>query len=248
MKPLVVVPVYNEEERLEETLRRLAPLGIDIAAVDDGSRDGSPAILDRAPCVRVIRHETNLGYGQALIDAFAFAEREGYDAVVTVDADNQHDPEKIPLLLDRLDDADVVSGTRYPHGWDDPRRVAPPARLGINRAITALVREHTGYAITDAFCGFKAYRTEPLRSLDLEEPGYGLCLEFWIMAAQAGLFVLEEPVRRIYHDANRTFGPLDDPDVRLAYYHDVMRRAIERTGTTCFTCELCTGGTQCVCV
>ncbi len=224
------MPMYNEEQTLEGVLRavrRYAPEA-DILVVDDGSTDRSSEILARFPEVRVIRHPENRGYGASLITGFRYALEHGYDVVVTMDCDEQHEPYLIPDLLEALEGADIVSGSRYLPGssrGQDP----PPDRLRINREITAEVNRLTGLGITDAFCGFKAYRAEALRRLELDEPSYGMPLQVWVQAAALGLRVREIPIGRIYKNpARRFWGGLEDPEVRLRYYREVLHRAAKR--------------------
>ena len=88
-------------------------------------------------------------------------------------------------------------------------------------------------ALTDAFCGFKAYRVEALAKLNLTEPGYAMPIELWVQAAHNGLRVVELPVPLIYLDERRSFGgALDDADTRLEYYHCVLDRALAATQTS----------------
>jgi len=231
MKILIVMPMYNEEATLEAVLqavRRYAPEGADILVVDDGSTDRSPQILARFADVRVIRHPENRGYGASLITGFRYALEHGYDVVVTMDCDEQHEPYLIPDLLAALDGVDIVSGSRYLPGssrGQDP----PPDRLQINREITQEVNVLTGLGITDAFCGFKAYRVEALRRMRLSEPSYGMPLQVWVQAAALGLRIREIPIGRIYKNPERRFwGGLDDPEVRRAYYRAVLRQEAQR--------------------
>ncbi|MBI3975761.1 MAG: glycosyltransferase family 2 protein [Armatimonadetes bacterium] len=235
-RALILIPLFNEETTVAGVLtevRRAAPQA-DILVVNDGSTDRSGPILEaeaaRDPRLRVITHPDNLGYGQALIDGFAEAVARGYDAVVTIDCDAQHEPGQIPPFLESLAHADIVSGSRYldPASGGD---VAPADRLAINRETTARLREVTGYLLTDAWCGFKAYRIEALRRMHLTEPGYGLPLQVWVQAARLGLRVQELPVPRIYKNPERRFwGGLDDADERRRYYRDVLERELARTG------------------
>ena len=238
MRTLAAVPAHNEQTHIADVVRRIKALGIDCLVVDDGSRDATPEILRSIPEVHVLQHDENLGYGKALIDAFGFGIDRGYDVVVTVDADNQHEPEMIPGFVALLKGADIVSGTRFPEGWDAAEGLAPGDRIEINRRITRIIRGHTDYELTDSFCGFKAYRTRALGRLDLGEHGYGMCLELWIKAARAGLTVCEAPVRLIYNDPSRTFGEvLDKSDERYRYYLRVIRRALAETaGRVCADC------------
>jgi glycosyltransferase involved in cell wall biosynthesis len=232
MRTLVVIPLFNEAATLKDVLdevRRSAP-DADILVIDDGSTDRSPEILrgyhqDR---LTVITHPHNLGYGQSLIDGFRYAIDRGYDAVVTIDCDAQHEPRQIPQFLAALEDADIVSGSRYldPQAGGDP---APPDRRQVNEEITTRLRAITGYPITDAFCGFKAYRVDALRRLDLTEPSYGMPLQVWIQAAHHGLRIKELATARIYKNPERKFwGGLDDTDVRRRYYDAVLDREVQR--------------------
>ena len=83
--------------------------------------------------------------------------------------------------------------------------------------------------MTDAFCGFKAYRISAYRKLDLDVDGYEFPMQFWVQAVANRLRIEEIPVRLIYHDPTRSFGgPLDDPTTRLAHYRRTMHREIER--------------------
>ncbi len=233
---LIVIPLFNEEATVAQVLaevRRVVPQA-EILVLNDGSTDRSAAILEAAqardPRVQVITHPENRGYGQVLIDGFAYAEEQRYDVVVTIDCDAQHEPRQIPDFLAALDQADIVSGSRYldPLAGGDP---APPDRRAINQEIAARLRELTGYPLTDAWCGFKAYRGEALRRFHLTEPGYGMPLQVWIQAARHGLRVKELPVPRIYKNpARRFWGGLDDAATRRAYYRDVLEAELRRGG------------------
>ncbi|MGQ0571257.1 MAG: glycosyltransferase family 2 protein [Armatimonadota bacterium] len=227
---LVILPLFNEAPTLARVLdqvRRWAP-GRDVLVVDDGSTDASPAILRAYPDIAVLTHLQNEGYGQSLIDGFAHALTHGYETVVTLDCDEQHEPGQIPQFIDALAGADIVSGSRYldPACGGDP---APPDRRQLNEEITARLRDLTGYPITDAFCGFKAYRAEALRRFTLTEPSYGMPLQVWIQAAAHRLRVIELATARIYKNPERRFwGGLDDAAVRREYYNRVLDAEVKR--------------------
>lgn len=229
-KPLILIPVYNEEATLDRVLdevHRAVPRA-DVLVVDDGSTDRSPQILRERPGVRAIRHEANHGYGQSLITGFNAAIADGYDVAVTIDCDEQHEPHRVPEFLETLTRADIVSGSRYldPGVPGDP---APADRWQLNREFTERLRAITGYAITDAWCGFKAYRVEALRKFNLTEPSYGMPLQVWIQAAYHGMSVLELPVARIYKNPHRRFwGGLDDTQTRRSYYLRVLEAEVAR--------------------
>src|SRR5204862_5298092 len=127
-----------------------------------GSTDGTGAILARQPDLTVLTHASNQGYGAALRSAFCHAlAHPEYDVLVTMDCDGQHEPARIPVLLEAIHDADVVSGSRYLRDFRQNTPV-PEERLRINRQITQEINERYGFNITDAFCGFKAYRRDAL--------------------------------------------------------------------------------------
>jgi len=242
MRTLVAVPIYNEADTIERVLPEVRRHADHLVAIDDGSTDGSGEVLRSLRTelgIDVVTHQRNLGYGRAMIDAFAYAAEHEFDWVITIDCDEQHEPTSIPAFVRaaEADDADVISGSRYAHepAPGDPRAVPPADRRAINRALTGelntLLADRIGGPITDAFCGFKAYRVEAVGRLDLTEAGYAFPMQFWVEAAAAKLRVRELPVRLIYTDAHRTFGGgLDDPQKRLAHYRRVMCRALSRTG------------------
>jgi dolichol-phosphate mannosyltransferase len=230
MRWLVGVPVYNEEAYIERVLAEVRRHCDDIFVVNDGSTDRTAEILARLPWVRVHLHQHNEGYGQSLLDIFDFARAEGYDWVVTLDADEQHEPRTISDFhrVAGENHVDIISGSRYTqHSLREG--TAPSDRRWINCQVTELIRDLTGYEITDAFCGYKAYRTEALERLQLAETGYSMPLQLWLQAARAGLTVKEIPVKLIYKDASRSFGgDLDDAARRLRYYLDTIGREIGR--------------------
>lgn len=228
---LVVIPVYNEESTIEAVFAELCRhYRGDVLIVDDGSTDDS---LNRIHCcnkhrLRVIRHEENQGYGASLIDGFKFAREGKYDLVVTMDCDLQHMPRQVPQFIEQIGKLDVLSGSRYLEASDVDDQ-APKDRMRINRLITEEINALTGYSITDAFCGFKAYKVSALAKLDLDVMGYAFPLQFWIQAYARGLTVAEIPVARIYKNLDRTFGPeLDDPERRLRYYRSIIEEEKKR--------------------
>ena len=233
MKTLVVIPVYNEVETVEAVLRRVRQFAPDVLVIDDASTDGTGSVLER---VRkeikfdLISRRHNIGYGRAMQDAFTAGVRGGYDWVITMDCDEQHEPDWIPCFIQEAhrDQYDVISGSRYLNP-DDPEGNQPEDRRSINLRITTEINDRLGLSLTDSFCGFKAYRVDAVRWLDLAEDGYAFPMRFWVEAASTGLRIGEIPVRLIYTDAHRSFGGgLDDPCVREAHYRRVFHCAIRR--------------------
>jgi len=224
---VVVLPVYNEAPTVGCVLDAVRGIfGGPVIVVDDGSEDGTAGLLAARGDIQVVTHAVNAGYGASLIDGFAAARATGCDAVVTMDCDGQHEPAHIPEFIAALDECAIVSGSRYLPA-SRIVGVAPAERQDVNRRVTEIINQATGWSITDAFCGFKSYRTEVLERLTLTEPGYAMPLELWARAYRAGVCVVEHPVERIYFDGDRSFGQdLDDPERRFRYYRHVWERAL----------------------
>jgi dolichol-phosphate mannosyltransferase len=225
MRILTAIPVYNEVFHVRDVLavaRRYSP---ELLVINDGSTDGTVELLDQETDLLRIDHSRNLGYGAALISAFGFAIAAKYDVLVTMDCDGQHEPARIPVLLEAIHDCDIVSGSRYLRDFrqDTP---APTDRRFINARITTEINTRYGLNLTDSFCGFKAYRTSALEKLRITEKGWGMPLQLWVQAARQRLRVKEIGVPRLYLDPTRAFGGvMNDPEQRLAYYRNILTAA-----------------------
>ena len=230
MRLLTAIPVYNEAGHVGPVLAEIKRYASDILVVDDGSSDGTADRLAEIDGIKVVRHEVNRGYGAALATAFAETLKGGFEGLVTLDCDGQHEPSRIAEVAAPLDRFDVVSGSRYLHVFD-PDQVPPEARRRINVEVTRWVNNCLGIAITDAFCGFKAYRAEALERFEVHDNGYAMPLEIWVQIKQHGLKLVEVPVPLIYLDESRAFGgSLDDAEYRLRHYRSVFRAEMDRAG------------------
>jgi glycosyltransferase involved in cell wall biosynthesis len=233
MRWLTAIPVYNEDRHLTAVLSQVRRFSPEILVVDDGSTDATPDLLDLEPDVRVITHRPNRGYGAAITSAFRYFLASNFDVLVTMDCDGQHEPARIPVLLEAIHDADLVSGSRYLRDFrqDSP---APADRRSINAIITREINARYGLNLTDSFCGFKAYRRRAVEPLRITETGWGMPLQLWVQAAHLGLRLKEIAVPRLYLDPNRAFGGvLNDPDERLAYYRRVLAAAEGEIAVEC---------------
>ena len=235
---LVALPVYNEVGHVGPVLAEVARYAEQILVVDDGSTDGTASRLAELESIQVVTHPNNRGYGAALQTAFAVAIEQGYEAIITIDCDGQHQPRLIPQLyeqlhLGRAEQVDLVSGSRYLQEFAGDS-LAPEDRRKINVTITAQLNRQLGLSLTDAFCGFKAYRTEVLERLQVTEPGYAMPLQFWVQAACARLKIVEFPIPRVYLEEERSFGgSLDNSRLRLAHYQEVIARELARVSAEC---------------
>lgn len=229
MRLLTAIPVYNEERHIEAVLREVKRYSPRILVVNDGSTDRTPDLLAQHSDIEVVNHPRNRGYGAALVSAFQYALTTPCDVLVTMDCDGQHEPARIPVLLEAIHDVDIVSGSRYLREFRQNTLPTPPDRRLINQTITEELNERLGLNLTDAFCGFKAYRTEALAKLRITETGWGMPLQLWVQAAHHGMRVKEVGVPRLYLDPNRAFGGhLDDADERLQYYRRIIGDALAK--------------------
>lgn len=194
MRFLVAIPALNEAAVIGsvlESLSKVHPLS-DVVVIDDGSRDDT-ALIARAAGARVLSHAINLGVGAAMGTAFRFAAQNGYEAVVQFDGDGQHRPEHIAELIDALDGADVVIGSRYA-GVGNYRSSA--ARRGVQRIIAGVVSMYARTRLTDATSGFRAAGPRAVRIFAQHYPveWLGDTVESIVLATRQGLEVCEIPV------------------------------------------------------
>lgn len=228
---LTALPVFNEERHVGTVLDVVRRYSQDVIVVDDGSSDRTPELLSRRMDVRTLTHEVNQGYGAALQTAFDYALENEYDVLVTIDCDGQHEPKLIPELAAALfpkDDEpfDMISGSRYLKTFEGDS--APPEqRRKINHEITQWLNRRFAWGLTDAFCGFKAYRVPALSQLKITDLGYAMPLQLWVQAARWQWRIKEFPVPLVYLDEERSFGgSLDNAQRRLLHYYDVLHKEI----------------------
>jgi len=175
MKPIVVVPTYNEIENLERIvgLIREQPGGFHILIVDDNSPDGTGRLADELSSrhpgeVRVLHRASKEGLGRAYVAGFGHVlKMPEYDAIIQMDADLSHDPSYLPEFLKMLETYDCVLGSRYLHGisvvnWDFKRLV-------LSKGASLYVKLITSMPYSDATGGFKAWRREALSAIGLDQ-------------------------------------------------------------------------------
>ena len=195
MKTAIILSAYNESKNIAEVINQAKRYGT-VIVVDDGSSDATIAI-SRECDAAVVKHPLNLGQGVAVLTGFKAALEGGYDVIIEMDADGQHDPDEIPLFLEKLQEtgADIVVGSRI---TGSNYEGAPWARRFFLPWLTKLLNVITGYTMTDSMCGFRAFRSESLRKalplLDrMLEPQY-LAAEMFIRFSRIGLTVVEVPI------------------------------------------------------
>lgn len=200
----VVVPTYNEADNLPLVVQALLDLslpGLRLLVVDDGSPDGTGRLADEwavrtAGTVDVLHRQGERGLGRAYLDGFAWALRNGADAVVQMDADLSHAPADVPRLLERLTASDVAVGSRYAAGGSVDDRWGR-GRLALSRSANAYARTLLRLKTRDATSGFKAWRRSALEAVDLRRirsNGYLFQVEMTYVCERLGLRIAEVPI------------------------------------------------------
>ena len=214
IKALVAIPAYNEEASLGAVLADLRNHHAleHVIVIDDGSRD-TTATIAREAGVRVIRHPVNLGVGAAMGTAFKYAALHGYEALVQLDADGQHRPEFLGVLLDEVGTADIVIGSRFADGgYFRTTR----ARRTVMRVIAWVVSTYARSSLTDVTSGF---RVSGPRAIALFSQHYpveylGDTVESIVLASRQGLTVKEVSVTM-----NERFGGLPSQTIFRAFLY-----------------------------
>jgi dolichol-phosphate mannosyltransferase len=200
-KTLVIIPTYNEIENLPKLLDRIDALaiGVDVMIVDDGSPDGTgdwvEGQLAQRKNLHLLRRKGKQGLGSAYVAGFRYAIENGYDYAFEMDADFSHDPSHLPVFLKEIETNDLVLGSRYINGisvvnW-------PMSRLLLSYFANMYARFVTGLPIQDATGGFKCFRVEALKSLDLGKihaGGYSFQIEVTYKLWKKGFRIREIPI------------------------------------------------------
>lgn len=200
-RALVVLPTYNERENLplmvDELLKIEPP--VDIVVVDDGSPDGTGDIAgelsEENPRINVIHRAGKLGLGTAYLAGFRFGLERGYELLISMDCDFSHNPNYLPEMMAKADEADLVIGSRYTEGggtkgWPLKRRL-------ISRAANLGMRFLLGLRTRDSSAGFRCYRCSALKTIGLDairSTGYNALEEMAFRSEKAGLKIAEIPI------------------------------------------------------
>lgn len=202
MKPLVIIPAFNEEENIKELVPEILNLekGFQILIVNDNSTDRTGEVAEelsqKFPEVFVLHRQSKRGLGRTYIDGFKWALERDYDLIFEMDGDGSHSPEFLPKFLDKIENYDLVVGSRYCQGrlsvinWDIKR-------VFLSLAANFYARMVTGVPVSDATAGFKCFRRKVLESIDLDKvisEGYSFQIEMNWRAHKAGFKIGEIPI------------------------------------------------------
>jgi dolichol-phosphate mannosyltransferase len=200
-RALVVIPTFNEAGNIGAVLAKLRAVNssVDVLVVDDSSPDGTGRLVAAEAQgdedLSLLSRPERAGLGTAYVEGFGLALEKGYAAVVEMDADLSHDPADVPRLLERLEAADLVIGSRYVSGgriqnWGTLRRF-------LSKAGNLYARVLMGWTVRDATSGFRAYSSRILQDVDLDgirSEGYAFQIEMVRRVLLSGGRVVEVPI------------------------------------------------------
>ncbi len=203
VRTIVIVPTYNESEniaRMITTIITRYPAWLDVLVIDDNSPDGTSDIVrtlaEQEPRINLISRPGKLGLGTAYLAGFRFALSNGYEQIIEIDADFSHDPEMIAPMIDAMDGADLVIGSRYMNNTVNVVNW-PLSRLMLSKAASIYTRMITGMPVSDPTGGFKCFSSRVLQAIDLDRvhsQGYSFQIEMNYRTWKRGFMIREVPI------------------------------------------------------
>lgn len=198
---LIVIPTYNEKDNIERITHAILEVepSLEILIVDDNSPDGTGQIADELAQqdsrIFVLHRQEKSGLGSAYIAGFKYALERDYEYIFEMDADFSHDPKSLPQFLEKMDEYDLVLGSRYIRGVNVVNW--PMSRLLLSYYANVYARLVTGLPVRDTTGGFKCFRRQVLEQIDLdavESDGYSFQIEMTFKAWKKGFTICEIPI------------------------------------------------------
>jgi glycosyltransferase involved in cell wall biosynthesis len=202
----VMVPAYNEAARIEPVLTGIRHHAEHVVVIDDGSTDNTGDLARSAGCT-VLRHEKNLGKGASLMTGFAYAREQGFEAVITIDADGQHDPACIPRFVETWQRTRIPAliGNRF---WD--RKKIPLVRRWTNLVMSALLSRVMKTYLPDTQCGFRLLQTSLLPYLPVASQRFAMESEILLQLAVHGFRMDSVRIPVVYSGQTSRIRPVVD--------------------------------------
>lgn len=213
MKTCVIIPVYNEASTVGKILDELKNKSFEVIVIDDGSVDSSSEIAKEKGAV-LIRHNEKKGKGEALRSGFRYVLQKGYDAVITMDGDGQHDVEDIGQFIKKIQEckSGIVTGTRM----KNPKGM-PLIRLLTNQLMSVIISYLCKQDIPDTQCGFRLITCDVLKELRFTSSDFEIETEILIKAVKKGFGIYSVPVKTIYRNEFSKIDPIIDTIRFLKY-------------------------------
>lgn len=200
-KALIIIPTYNEAQNAEKIITEVLQQSdiVQVLIVDDNSPDGTAAIVKKMmetnPRIHLLERERKLGLGTAYVAGFKYAIQNEFDFIFEMDADFSHNPKEIPIMLGKMNECDVLIGSRYIKGVNVVNW--PMKRLILSYSANIYTRVVTGMPVHDATAGFKCYKRKVLESINLDglkSNGYAFQIETNFLAWKKGFKLMEMPI------------------------------------------------------
>ncbi len=203
MKTIALICAYNEEKHIKEIIEKTMKHVPNVLIVNDGSLDKTKDEVKKTKA-KIVHHEINKGKGEALKTGFDYCLKNGYERIITLDADGQHDPNEIPLLLNKMDEGyDIVIGARK-------REKMPLIRRISNKISSRIISKKINKEIKDSQSGFRIINSDILKNINLETSNFDLESEIIIKAAKGGYKIGDEEIKTIYADEKSKMHPIKD--------------------------------------
>lgn len=222
MKSIVLIPTYNERENIISLLREVSKVAPDVhmLVIDDNSPDGTAVCVEEytkeCPNLHIIRRERKLGLGSAYVAGFGYCLNYDFDYILTMDADFSHTPQTIPHLIEAMKECDLALGSRFVKGAHTPG--LPMHRRLFSRIAGSFIESKFHLKIKDYTTGFRCYKCEALRRLNLKDIfslGYGFQIEMVYRMSSAGGKIMEYPITFMPRKKGKT--KVSFSDIKEAY-------------------------------
>lgn len=206
MRACVILPAFNEADNISKVIREIKKAEIEVIVIDDGSNDSTSSIAEKEK-THLIRHPIRRGKGASLKDGFDYARSNGYDMIITMDADGQHDPSEIPLFIKKAKEtgARVIVGNRLA----DPAGM-PLTRIFTNWFMSKIISAICRQVIPDTQCGYRLFYREAIDSIDIEARKFEIESELLVKLARKGYRIESLPIKSIYAGGTSQINPLID--------------------------------------
>lgn len=202
-KVCAIIPFYNEISSLKDVVQNTLLFVDKVFAVNDGSSDDSEKTIEGLKNIEILTFRSNCGKGFALQKGFDKSIEQDFDIIITIDADNQHFPATIPVLIENLNPYDIVIGNRL----NDTKKM-PLQRVFSNKITSALLSYKTKQKILDSQCGFRAYKSKVLKTIRTTYNGYEAESEIIVKAASKGFKIGFVDIPTIYGGEKSKMNPV----------------------------------------
>jgi len=200
-KIAILIPAYNEEANIQRVIKKCLPFKLDLIVINDGSTDKTLEKVKAFKKIKILSHLKNQGKGKSLQTGFNYALKKDYQGVITLDADDQHETQEIPLFLKEIKktNADLIVGSRFHN-----TKGMPFIRLATNLFTSWAISKIIGKRIEDVQSGFRYLSRRVIKNIRLETNNFETEPEMVLKANLLGYRIKNIPIKTIYHQGNKS--------------------------------------------